>query len=635
MSDKEIDLNEEKKEEKKIISVEDLKEPLVLFEKEKEKKKQSFKSNLKREKNTKKLSVRIKVPENDNNSNNINNNNNINEIMKEQRKRRPKFKTVKEPIELKDKNLLNMNIKQQEIKEEKETEEIIIDIKNEIKPIKFKRKSKRSTTLMEKSNLAQKLLTEEMKLEVRQENLVIQEKGNPNKKYIPIKLLGHGSFGSVYEAQNIVFLNSVAMKIINKSESALDEKEILNEINILKKLSHPNIVKIFEFYITKAHYYIVTEFCKDGELFSYIKKKFSERQLAVLFYQIFSGLWYLHDNKILHRDIKLENIMISGKETDKSRDEELFWIKIIDFGTAKIFEKNKKEKDVVGSSYYIAPEVLKKNYNEKCDIWSVGIILYMTLVGRAPFDGKNDDEIIHNVKTGNYNNKNEKLKEHSEEVRDLLSKLLEKDSKKRYSAKEALEHNWFKKFGGRSLFSNYKKEEVEPYINNLFNYSFNSKIQQLVIAFLVHNLPSNESSVIILKLFRHFNKSGNCKLTKEELRQGLYEYKEKDEVDHYVENLFLLLDGDNNGYIEYEEFLRASIDKKLILKQNYLKYAFKFLDQDNSETLNTSKIIKAFVVKPNQILEAVFNKTLNNVDKDGDGIINFQEFEELRLTCMK
>ena len=327
------------------MTVEDMKEPLVLFEKEK--KRQSIKSNLKREKNNKKLSVRIKVPESDNNNQNNNNNNqNINEIMKEQRKRRPKFKTVKEPIELKDKHLLNMNIKQ-EIKEEKETEEI----KDEINPIKFKRKSKRSTTLLEKSNLAQKLLTEEMKLEVRQENLVIQEKGNPNKKYIPIKLLGNGSFGSVYEAQNMVFLNSVAMKIINKSESALDEEEILNEINILKKLSHPNIVKIFEFYITKAHYYIVTEYCKEGELFTYIKKKFSERQLAVLFYQIFSGLWYLHDNKILHRDIKLENIMISGKEVDKSTDEELFWIKIIDFGTAKIFEKNKKEKDVVGSNY--------------------------------------------------------------------------------------------------------------------------------------------------------------------------------------------------------------------------------------------------------------------------------------------
>ena len=152
---------------------------------------------------------------------------------------------------------------------------------------------------------------------------------------------------------------------------------------------------------------------------------------------------------------------------------------------------------------------------------------------------------------------------------------------------------------------------------------------------MVHNLPSSESSVIILKLFRYFDKSGNCKLTKDELREGLYEYRDKEQVDNYVENLFILLDGDNNGYIEYEEFLRACIDKKDILKKSYLKYAFKFLDQDRTETLTTQKIIKAFVMKPNLILEAVFNKTLNNVDKDGDGIINYQEFEELMLNCMK
>ena len=617
MSDKD---NKDSEEEENKISIDDLKEPLIFFGNENSKKhNHTGKSNLKKEKNSNKNCVKIIEPNPELQ--------NLNEVVKERRKKRTQFKTVKEPIELKDK-LLKMNLKETKLEEIKE--------ENVISPTKFIRKNKRSITLMEKSRLAEKLLKEEMKLEVRQENLVIQEKGNPKKYYTPIKLLGQGSYGSVYEAQNIIFQNTVAMKIINKTDSKMDDKEILNEINILKKLSHPNIVKIFEFYITKAHYYIVTEFCKDGELFSYIKNKYSERQLAVLFYQIFSGLWYLHDNKMLHRDIKLENIMISGKEKDQSTGEELFWIKIIDFGTAKIFEKNKKEKDVVGSSYYIAPEVLKQNYNEKCDTWSVGVILYMALVGKAPFDGKNDDEIIHKIAKGNYNNKESKLLNHSSEVRDLLSKLLEKDLSKRFSAKEALEHPWFKKFGGRSLFSNYKKEEVEPYINNLFIYSFNSKIQQLVIAFLVHNLPSSDSSIIILKLFRHFNTSGNCKLTKDELRQGLYEYREPEFVDNYVENLFLLLDGDNNGYIEYEEFLRACIDKKLILKKNYLKYAFKFLKQDDeTETLNTQKIIKAFVIKPNIILEAVFNKTLNNVDKDGDGTINYQEFEELMINYMK
>ena len=197
-----------------------------------------------------------------------------------------------------------------------------------------------------------------------------------------------------------------------------------------------------------------------------------------------------------------------------------------------------------------------------------------------------------------------------------------------------MSHPWFEKYGGRALFSNFKKEEIKPYIDNLFNYSFNSKIQQLVIAFLVHNLPSDEMSTDILKLFRYFNKSGNCKLTKEELMNGLYEFKDKAEVNNIVDHLFTLLDGNNNGYIEFEEFLRACVDKKLILNGPYLKYAFKFLDKEKTGTLNTEKIIKAFVLKPNKILEAVFNNTLNNVDHDGDGIINYEEFTELMLKCM-
>ncbi len=572
-----------------------------------------------KEKDKSKFAVKIKAPEQPQKEV-------TNEEVKERRKRRPQFQTVKEPVELKNKDILNLK----NIQENKE------DVKDEEQEEKkFVRKGKRSTTLIEKSKLGQKLIAAEMNVQVKQETLIIQEKGNPSKKYKPTKILGSGSFGSVYEAKNTIFQNTVAMKVIKKDpNNEIDEQEIKNEIDILKKLSHPNIVKIYEFYISNSHYYIITEFCKEGELFSYIKNKYSERQLAVLFYQVFSGLWYLHDNKILHRDIKLENIMISKKEKDNESGEELFWVKIIDFGTAKIFEKNKKEKDVVGSSYYIAPEVLKQNYNEKCDTWSVGVILYMMLVGRAPFDGKDDEEIISKINSGEYNSKEPRLLKHSPEVRDLVSKLLQKDLSRRYSAKEALGHPWFEKYGGRSLFSNFKREEIEPYINNLINYSFNSKIQQLVIAFLVHNLPNDESSINVLKLFRYFNKSGNCKLTKEELMNGLYDYKDKNEVNNVVDHLFALLDGDNNGYIEFEEFLRACVDKKTILTSTYLKYAFKFLDKEKTGTLNTEKIIKAFVLKSNKILEAVFNNTLNSVDRDGDGIINFEEFQELMLKCM-
>ena len=504
---------------------------------------------------------------------------------------------------------------------------------NKENPSKFQRNKKKAVTLIDKNlKLSTKLRGVEMKIPVVQETLITQKFGDPDKYYKKIKDLGSGSYGSVYQAKNIVMDNIVAIKVIEKvQDNMVDDLEIKNEINILKSLSHPNIVKIYEFFDTVLYYYIVTEYCKKGELFSYIKNKYSEKQLAVLFYQVFSGLCYLHEKKILHRDLKLENLMVSEIEKDIITGEEYFWIKIIDFGTAKIFEKNKTEKAVIGSSYYIAPEVLKQRYNEKCDTWSVGVILYMTLVGVAPFDGRTDEDIIRRIKIGKYNKNDIRFIEHSEEVKDLVYKLLEKNIDKRLSAKEALNHPWFEKFGGRNLFCNFKPEDILPYIENLFHYKYNSKLQELVIAFLVHNLANNDETLIILKMFRYFNKSGDCKLTKFELTNGLYNYKERDEVDEMVDVIFQRLDGDNNGYIEYEEFLRVCIDKTHLMTKENLRYAFKFLDKDNTKTLNAQKILKAFLTKPNKEFEAVFNISLKEVDKDSDGIIDFNEFCELMM----
>ena len=496
---------------------------------------------------------------------------------------------------------------------------------------KFHRNNRKSATLINNNLLLhEKLRTIEMKIPVIQQTLITQKFGDPDKYYKKIKDLGSGSYGSVYKAKNLVMDNIVAIKMIEKvQENMIDDLEIKNEVNILKALSHPNIVKIYEFFDTAIYYYIVTEYCKNGELFSYITNVYNETQLAVLFYQVFSGLCYLHEKKILHRDLKLENLMVSEKEKDLVTGEEYFWIKIIDFGTAKIFQKNKTEKTVIGSSYYIAPEVLRQKYNEKCDTWSVGVILFMTLAGFAPFDGDNDEEIIRRIKLGKYNKNDQRYVKHSQEVKDLVSKLLEKNIDKRLSAKEALNHPWFEKYGGRNLFCNFKPEEIKPYIENLFRYKYNSKLQELVLAFLVHNLSNNDQTLIILKMFRYFNKSGDCKLTKNELTQGLYTYKNKNEVDEVVDVIFGRLDGDNNGFIEYEEFLRACIDKKSLMTKENLKYAFRFLDKDNSKTLNANKILKAFLTKPNKEFEAVFNVTLKEVDKDSDGIINFEEFFEL------
>ena len=492
----------------------------------------------------------------------------------------------------------------------------------------FQRKGKRSISLTQKKKMGSQIFKEELKLKVSINTIIEENSGLPNQKYKIISKLGDGSYGIVYLAVNIITKQNVAMKKINKvKENAIDDMEIKNEIEILKKLDHPNIVKIIEFFSTPKAYYIITDFCACGELYNQIKHQYTEGQLAVLFYQVLSGLYYLHTKNIVHRDLKLENILISEIEKDNNTNEKYFWVKIIDFGTAKIFEKNKNEKAVVGSSYYITPEVLHKNYNEKCDTWSVGVILYMLIVGRAPFDGKSDDEIIENIEKGEFNSKHIKMLNSSDEVQDLVKKLLEVNVKKRLSPSEALKHPWFKKFNGKSLYSNIDKKTIIIYLNRLRKFEINSKFQQMVLAFIVHNIPNNNESKDILKIFRMFNVNDDGKLTKKELFDGLIKYFNEEEIKKEIEDIFLLLDGANRGFIEYEEFLRATLDQKILLSDENLSYAFNFFDGDGCGKISVEKIKKFFI--NDKVSEDVFRSIFHEIDSNEDGEIDYEEFKDM------
>ena len=501
---------------------------------------------------------------------------------------------------------------------------------------KFKRKNVKSVTIIDKSLLNQKLIDYEMSIPILTDHLIINQGGNLKENYEIKKKIGSGPYGVVYKAKNIYLKNLVAIKIIKKAkDNKEDDLNIEKQINIIKKLNHPNIVKLYQFYSDKDYYQIITEYFKKGELSNYIKMGFSEKQLAVIFYQILSGLIYLHDKNIVHKNVKLHNIMIAEKDEDNITKEEYFWIKIVDFQTDANFQNNEKQKNLKENSYYSSPESLKNNYIDKSDIWSVGVILHIALTGKFPYDGETEEEINYKIMNINYNILDPRLFAHSPEVKDLLDKLLQKDINNRLSAKEALEHEWFKNYNGRALFNNFKLDEIQHYINNLCNYSLESKIYQLVIAFIVHNMSYPSYIYTIQKIYRYFNLSGNCKLTKDELKKGLYNYRSETQIDSIVDKLFVLLDGDNNGYIEFEEFLRACIDKNKILTKENLWYAFKFLDKKNKNSIDAQTLMRAFDAKPNKMLEAVFNKTLNDGDLDNNREISFEEFEEIMKNTLK
>jgi calcium-dependent protein kinase len=508
----------------------------------------------------------------------------------------------------------------------KKFEESLGDNTQKSSNFNVKRNRKRSITTLTKYS---KILQEELGLSISNKLFINEVRDIPNKKYKILSKLGVGSYGTVYLAENILTKTNYAMKRIDKnSEDLLIDTEIIDEINILRKLDHPDIVKIIEFYNTAEAYYIINDYCENGELFNQINRRFSETQIAIIFKQIFSGLCYLHSNNIIHRDLKLENILISEIEKSPVTKEEYYSIKIIDFGTAKLFNKKSNSNVIVGSSYYIAPEVLKKNYNEKCDLWSAGVILYMMLVGHAPFDGRNDREIIEKIKIGKFKTNEERWKNGSNEIRDLICKLLEFDPNKRINAKEALSHPFFITSNSNIFYDSIPKEKSLEYIKNLLSYRINSRFQEMVLAYIIHNMPKPKDAKNAIKLFKLFNEQGDGKLTKDELKNALLNFVTEDYLNN-IDDIFIILDGDRDGFIDYEEFLRACLPKNEILNDEILAYAFNFFDKDHSGYIKVDQI-KIYFVNQN-VSENVFSKIFEEIDTNGDGKIDYSEFKNMMM----
>lgn len=294
--------------------------------------------------------------------------------------------------------------------------------------------------------------------------------------------LGKGAYGKVVKARHVPSKEYRAIKIINTRHLPKEEKnKIFQEIKILSKLDHPNIIKIYEYFITERSIYIVTELLNGGELFDKIieEKRFTEEMAAKTMREVLGAVQYCHEKKIVHRDLKPENILVEGEV-----------IKIIDFGTSRKFEPNKTMTNSHGTPYYIAPEVLYGSYTERCDIWSCGVILYILLCGLPPFNGRSDTEIMDNVRLGQFQF-GKKFSHVSSQAKDIISKMLELDINKRLSAENCLKHEWFS-----GTFEGEHAEVSPDVINNLRTFNYKSKLQEAVYKFFVNQIATKEEKKV-------------------------------------------------------------------------------------------------------------------------------------------
>ena len=443
--------------------------------------------------------------------------------------------------------------------------------------------------------------------------LVKETKADPYAIYDSLKVLGEGAFGKVEKVRHKISREIRAMKVIHKDQIQLgseEEKALINEINIVKTLDHPNIMKVFEYYNNDNCLFIISELLSGGELFDKIKE-----------------VDFCHEKKIIHRDLKPENVLIESEEEARK---EFFTVKLIDFGTSDKMKKGQKFDLQVGTPYYTAPEVLNNNYNEKCDLWSCGVMMYLMLCGKQPFNGENDDEIYENIKMCKVDFNDEEWDNISSDAKDLIKKLLIKDTNKRYSAKKALNHPWIVKNKNQVKIDNQKFGEI---VTNLRNYSARLKLQQSTLAYIVHNLVHKEDCDYLRQVFIALDDNGDGKLTKSELTNGLMILLEKSEAEKEVNRLFEIIDVDGNGFIEYEEFLRAGLEKAKILTENNLETAFKLYDINNRGKINARELGNVLGGGQDNIEEKVWQEMIDEADIDKDGEINFDDFKGIMEKC--
>ena len=524
----------------------------------------------------------------------------------------------------------------------------------------------------EEANSAKEESEEEVEIEdlngvkIDTNNLFTQRHQSPWLFYEELEELGSGFYGKVKKVRLIKNPEIIrAMKIIPEENILQGEgASLIDEIEILKNLQHPNIMKVYESFVDNHNYYIISELCDQGHLLSKLEKLGKMDQIVVKFLmdQIFNAVAYLHEKNILHGDLKLENVLLytaskrggrrftsinqdfnedesltedinknyrqrksSNKSKNYVRDMMNYEVKLIDFGCSKYFvQKNKKRKlkGIIGTSIYCSPEVVDNLYDERCDEWSCGVLMYILLCGEAPFTGDTEEEIFDKVKKCEYNFSNPAFKKVSKNCKDLIRRLLEPKKQYRITARDALRHPFFtESFDPNSAMTENTDLNYLKHIINPINYV--SKFHETIIAFLCVNYISVDEENNLRKLFRYMDKEGKNSISKKDLKLTLEEIYIK-VSDEELNKIFETVDENGTGFIEYQEFLRNACDIKTLLSEKNVKNVFHAICGDKN--LMSGEDIKRFVFHGAKIKEEALKEYFDSFGMKYETSIDFDEF---------
>eukprot|EP00939_MAST-03C_sp_MAST-3C-sp1_P002116 g2116.t1 len=465
------------------------------------------------------------------------------------------------------------------------------------------------------------------------------------KRYRKKETVGFGLCGAVQVVEDRMTGRRFACKSVLKKYVKLIH-DLRSEIRLLQSLDHPNIIKMYEAWESKKHVYLVLELAEGGDLFDNLatNESYSEKDAAHIFRQMLSAINYCHERGVTHRDIKLENFLFcktksstdaegvesadsSGSEEDEddNNDREstnCSLLKLIDFGLSKrhVGCGIARMRSTVGTSYYVAPEVLSRRaYDNKCDMWSLGVVLFMLLSGKSPWLGESEPEILKAVAKGNYVFVETDWYGVSESAKDLVKKLLHVNPKERLSALEALQHPWMRNENSPDPLH---APELDVF-NSLKEFSKFSELKKVVIDVIAFSMDSSamEESQ---EYFQYIDSDGNGSISVDELREAL---ALKGVPKAQIDDVFASIDQDHNGSISFSEFIAATLHKSKYLRNERLAAAFERLDADHDGKISVADLKESLGdwYEPKEV-----ERMIKDIHVAGsEGFVDFKKFLEI------
>ncbi|OMO84676.1 hypothetical protein COLO4_21905 [Corchorus olitorius] len=448
-----------------------------------------------------------------------------------------------------------------------------------------------------------------------------------DKRYTIGKLLGHGQFGYTYVATDKANGDRVAVKKIEKNKMVLPiaVEDVKREVKILEALKgHENVVQFYNAFEDDSYVYIVMELCEGGELLDRILAKkdsrYSEKDAAVVVRQMLKVAAECHLRGLVHRDMKPENFLFKSSKEDSS-------LKATDFGLSDFIRPGKRFQDIVGSAYYVAPEVLKRRSGPESDVWSIGVITYILLCGKRPFWDKTEDGIFKEVLKNKPDFRRKPWPTISNSAKDFVKKLLVKDPRARLTAAQALSHPWVREGGNAS------EIPVDiSVLNNLRQFVKYSRLKQFALRALASTL--NEEEIADLRdQFDAIDVDKNGSISLEEMRQALAKDLPWKLKDSRVLEILQAIDSNTDGLVDFTEFVAAALHVNQMEEHDCDKWqqrsqaAFEKFDVDRDGYITPEEL------RMHTGLRGSIDPLLEEADIDKDGRISLSEFRRLLRTA--